>query len=49
MTNEGLPLKYIIIAILAALIFGIILNVTSIFGQGITGSTILNFMANLTG
>lgn len=52
---EGLPLKYIIIAIIAALVLGIIMNVTSIIGTGVTGAavvfnnTLMNALANLTG
>ena len=52
---EGLPLKYIIIAIVAALVLGIIMNVTSIISEGVTGAatafnnTLFEALANLTG
>ncbi len=52
---EGLPLKYIIIAIVAALILGIIMNMTSIIEQGVTGAAVIfnntlgQVLANLTG
>lgn len=52
---EGLPLKYIIIAIIAALVLGIVMNVTSIISEGVTGAAIIfnntlaNALANLTG
>ncbi len=47
---EELPLKYIITAIIAALVLGIIMNITSIINEGITGAAIIfNALTNLTG
>ena len=52
---EGLPLKYIIIAIIAALVLGIVMNVTSIIQEGVTGAavifnnTLMKALGNLTG
>ena len=36
---EGLPLKYIIVAIIAALVIGVLINVTSSMGAGIMNAT----------
>ena len=36
---EGLPLKYIIVAIVAALVIGVLINVTSNMGVGIMNAT----------
>ena len=46
---EGLPLKYIIIAIVAALVIGILINITQILGEGITAAAVkLNSTLNKT-
>ena len=36
---EGLPLKYIIIAIIAALVVGVLINVTSTIGLSVEEAT----------
>jgi len=36
---EGLPLKYIIVAIIAALVVGVLINVTSTMGLSIENAT----------
>ena len=37
---EGLPLKYIIIAIVAALVVGVLIQVTGTIGQDVTGAAV---------
>lgn len=40
---EGLPFKYIIIAVIAALILGILINVTQLMGESVlSGAASLN-------
>ncbi|MBD3311851.1 hypothetical protein GF352_00090 [archaeon] len=47
---EGLPLKYIIIAIVAALVVGVLINVTSTIGLSVEDATgmFVSKLENLT-